>query len=90
VPSFPPPEDFLWFESRLTEVLADFPVIVLCPYDLARMPARAIAYGALEAHPFLWSAGVVRPNPQFIPPERYLRERLFRLPWLQGETDAEE
>jgi hypothetical protein len=82
VPEFPPPEDFLWFESRLNEVLGDFPVACLCPYDVALMPAKAIAYGALEAHPFVLSDGTLRRNPQFMPPDRYMRERLLRLPWL--------
>jgi hypothetical protein len=85
-PDFPPPEDFLWFESKLNEILTAFPVIGLCPYDLAEMPGRAIAYGALEAHPFVLSDGTLRLNPQFIPPDRYLRERL--LPWLNdGGTE---
>jgi hypothetical protein len=82
-PHFPPPEDFLWFESKVNEFLVEFPAIGLCPYDLARMPARAIAYGALEAHPLVLSGGVLRQNPQFIPPGLYLGERLLRLPWLR-------
>jgi hypothetical protein len=84
VPDFPPPEDFLWFESKVTEVLAGFRVICLCPYDLASMPARAIAYGALEAHPYVLSDGKLRANPEFIPPDRYLRERLLRLPLVDA------
>jgi hypothetical protein len=86
VPNFPPPEDFLWFESKLNEVISDFKVIGLCPYDLGRLPTRAIAYGALETHPFVLSGGVLRKNPQFIAPERYLRERLLRLHWLQDAS----
>jgi hypothetical protein len=85
-PDFPPPEDFLWFESKLNELLSEFPVIALCPYDVERMPARAVAYGALETHPFLLSDGALRENPQFIPFDRYLRDRLLRLPWLQDES----
>ena len=83
-PAFPPPEDFLWFESKLNEILSGFPVMGLCPYDLGRMPARAIAYGALETHPLVLSGGVLRENPQFIAPDRYLRDRLVGLPWLQA------
>ena len=85
VPHFPPPEDFLWFESKMNEVMAGFPVVGLCPYDLGRIPVRAVAYGALETHPFVMSDGVLRDNPQFIPPDRYLRERLLGLPWLESE-----
>lgn len=85
VRNFPPPEDFLWFESKMNEVMADFPVVGLCPYDLGRIPARAVAYGALETHPFVMSDGVLRDNPQFIPPDRYMRERLLGLPWLESE-----
>ncbi len=86
VPRFPPPEDFLWFESKMNEVIAELPVVGLCPYDLGRIPARAIAYGALETHPLVLSHGLLRQNPQFIPPDRYLRERLLRLPWLEDES----
>jgi hypothetical protein len=85
VPSFPPPEDFLWFESKVNEVIADFRVIAVCPYDVAQVPARAIAYGALETHPLVLSGGVLSENRQFIAPDRYVRERLLRLPWLQEE-----
>lgn len=81
-PDFPPPDDFLWFESKLNEIITGFPVIVLCPYDVARMPARAIAYGAIEAHPFVLSAGALRKNPQFIESDRYLRERLLPQRWV--------
>ena len=81
-PSFPPPEDFLWFESKLTDLIAPYPVIALCPYDILALPARAIAYGALETHPLVISDGSLRQNPQFIPSDRYLEERLLRLPWL--------
>jgi hypothetical protein len=84
-PDFPPPEDFLWFESKLNEIVSRFPVIVLCPYDLMRMPARAIAYGALETHPFVLSRGALRENPQYMDPDRYLRDRLLGLPWLEDE-----
>jgi len=85
-PHFPPPEDFLWFESKMNEVIADLPMIGLCSYDLGRIPTRGIAYGALETHPFVLSDGVLRQNPQFIAPDRYLPERLLRLPWLQDEA----
>jgi hypothetical protein len=87
-PDFPPPEDFLWFESKLNEIIAGFPVIALCPYDVARMPARAIVYGAIETHPYVLSAGALRRNPQFIESERYLRERLLPQPWLYEEGRA--
>jgi hypothetical protein len=87
-PRFPPPEDFLWFESKLNEIISGFPVIVLCPYDVGRMPARAIVYGALEAHPFVLSTGTLRQNPQFMAPDRYLRERLLPQPWLYDEGRA--
>jgi hypothetical protein len=84
VPDFPPPEDFLWFESKVTEVLEGFRVNCLCSYDVASMPARAIAYGALETHPYVLSDGKLRANPQFIPPDRYLRERLLQLPLVDA------
>lgn len=85
-PDFPPPEDFLWFESKMNEVVTGFPVITLCPYDVARMPARAIAHGALETHPLVLCDGALRRNPQFVPPDRYMSEVLLRLPWLEDAS----
>jgi DcmR-like sensory protein len=83
VPGYSAPEDFLWYESRIIPSIQDFPVVVMCLYDAARLPAVALLYGALETHSHTVTDGVLSPNPSFIPFDRYLVERLIHLPWLQ-------
>lgn len=77
------PEDFLWYESRILPLIAGLPVAVMCLYDAARLPARALVYGALETHTHTWIDGQLTESPSFIPADVYLKERLIHLPWLE-------
>lgn len=86
VPGYAAPEDFLWYESRIAPAIEGFPAVVMCAYDAARLPASALVYGALETHPHTMINGVVSVSPSFLPADRYLRERLLLLPWLQDKT----
>jgi hypothetical protein len=82
VPGFALPEDFLWCESVLNRVIAKVPAILVCVYDVTRLPATALLLGGLETHPFVVVNGTLSTNPHFVPPERFLSERLLQLPWL--------
>ncbi len=81
------PEDFLWYESRVLPGIEDLQAVaVMCTYDAARLPARAIVYGALETHTHTIIDGVLSASPSFMSADRYLKTRLIHLPWLeQGE-----
>jgi DcmR-like sensory protein len=83
VPGYAAPEDFLWYESRIVPAIQDFPVVVMCLYDAARLPAAAFLYGALETHTHTLINGVLSENPSYVPFDRYLTERLIHLPWLE-------
>jgi hypothetical protein len=83
VPGYSAPEDFLWYEARIVPAVQDFPVVVMCMYDAARLPAAAFLYGALETHTHTLINGVLAENPSFLPFDRYLAERLIHLPWLE-------
>ena len=87
VPGYAAPEDFLWYESRITPAIQDFPVVVVCLYDAARLPAAAFLYGALETHTHTWISGALAENPSFLPFDRYLTERLIHLPWLEPANE---
>ena len=78
------PEDFLWYESRILPGIADLePVAIMCTYDAARLPARALVYGALETHTHTMIEGLLSESPSFMPADAYLRTRLIHLPWLE-------
>lgn len=82
VPGFALPEDFLWCESVLTRVISKLPAILVCAYDVARLPGTAVLLGGIETHPFVVMSGTLSKNPHFVAPERFLSERLLKLPWL--------
>ncbi len=78
------PEDFLWYESRVLPGIEDLQAVaVMCTYDAARLPARAIVYGALETHTHTIIDGVLSASPSFMSADRYLKTRLIHLPWLE-------
>jgi hypothetical protein len=79
---YPAPEDFLWYESKITAAIAKLPAVVFCMYDLTRLPAAALLYGGLETHPEVLVNGRLAENPYRVPEDQYLRDRLLTLPWL--------
>ncbi len=87
-PDFPFPEDHLWLESRLTEVVVTRRAIVVCAYDVSELPGAALTYGGLEAHPHLMMDDRVHESPRFLQPDRFLTTRLLNLRWLAPEPRA--
>jgi hypothetical protein len=81
-PGFAPPEDFLWIESRLNEIVAERRTIMLCTYDLGELPDDALTCGGLETHPLYALGGELVENPSFIEPARFMESRLLHLRWL--------
>lgn len=78
------PEDFLWYESRILPGIEDLePAAIMCTYDAARLPARALVYGALETHTHTMIDGLLSESPSFMPADSYLKTRLIHLPWLE-------
>jgi len=82
LPGFPLPEDQLWLELRVGELIESSRAILLCAYDLATLPASAVVYGGFEAHSQIVLAGQLIDNPSFIGSDRYFVDRLLHLPWL--------
>jgi MEDS: MEthanogen/methylotroph, DcmR Sensory domain len=61
------------FESRLNAVLAGRRDEVICAYDLATISAAAVV-DARRTHPAVILAGLLRENPFFLSPERFVAE----------------
>jgi hypothetical protein len=81
IPGWPSPEEFLWYEARVAERLAELPVLCVCAYDSSQMPGSAIVLGGLLGHPAILVAD--RSESSFF--ERanaYLASTVLRAPWL--------
>ena len=73
---FPFPEDHLWAESRLNDVLAGTSVICACAYDVSELPDRALISGGLETHPSVVIGGRLTESPNYLTPPEYMRSFL--------------
>jgi hypothetical protein len=57
--------EFMRYEARLTEFVADLPELILCMYDL-RLSGAEILMDVLRTHPLSVVDGVLHDNPYFI------------------------
>jgi DNA-binding CsgD family transcriptional regulator len=78
-PGFPLPEDALWVESRVNEMLTDTEALVVCAYDVSKLPDRALVYGGLDTHPHVVIGDRLKENPSYLAPAEYMRALLVQL-----------
>jgi len=78
-PGFPLPEDALWLESRVNNMLAETKAIVVCAYDVSRLPDRALIMGGLQAHPIIVIGDWLKENPNYLAPADYMRAFLLQM-----------
>jgi hypothetical protein len=62
---------YLEYESRLNDVVAGGPDVVVCAYDLREL-STADAFEVLRVHPMAIVKGVLQENPFYVPPSRLL------------------
>ena len=78
-PGFPEPEDALWVESRVNSMLAETKAIVVCAYDVSRLPDNALIVGGLRTHPIMVIGDWVTESPNYLPPADYMRAFLLQM-----------
>jgi hypothetical protein len=78
-PGFPLPEDALWVESRVNNLLAETKALVVCAYDVSRLPDKALIAGGLQTHPIMVIGDWVMESPHYLAPADYMRAFLLQL-----------
>jgi DNA-binding CsgD family transcriptional regulator len=78
-PGFPLPEDALWVESRVNDLLADTGALVVCAYDVSTLPDKALILGGLQTHPIMVIGDWLSENPNYLAPTDYLRAFLLQM-----------
>jgi hypothetical protein len=63
--------EFFRYEARLNEVIATYPQVILCLYDLERFGAEVLM-DALRTHPMVVADGMVHDNPYYVEPGKFL------------------
>jgi hypothetical protein len=71
-PDWPGDRDLLRLEASVTDAVRQFPVIVLCAYDIRRVPGRNLFLGGLECHPLMYHRHTLRLNDLYVPAEPFL------------------
>ena len=69
--------DLMSYESELNRIMANFPQVNLCLYDLTRCSGDLIM-DVLKTHPKALLGGMVIDNPYYLDPDEFLASRLDR------------
>jgi hypothetical protein len=72
-PGFPLPEDHLWAESRVNDILSGTETLCVCVYDTSELPDLALLHGGLETHPQVAVGDLVTESPSYLAPPAYMR-----------------
>lgn len=72
VAGWPPDDELLRLEARVTGALRQYPCITLCSYGVGRLPARQMRKGGLECHPTILQRDMLRHNDAYVPAETFL------------------
>jgi hypothetical protein len=71
-PGWPPDLDLLAMEARVTDALRRLPCVLVCAYDVGRLPGRVLLKGGMECHPWTFRHETLRRNEHHVPAERFL------------------
>lgn len=69
----PAVNNLLEYEARLNHLLSKYAAPVICNYDLSKVSA-AVAIDIIRTHPLVIIGGLMRENPFFVPPDKFLEE----------------
>jgi hypothetical protein len=81
-PDWPLPEDFVWYESRLNDAIAELPAVIVCAYDVFEMPGPGLILAGLQCHPSIVADVLDEHNGLFESHVRNLQTRMVNFPWL--------
>ena len=69
-PGWPDEVTLLEFESRVNQVVTDFPAVIVCTYGVPRLEGSQLIYGGLQTHPVVvLNRKLVTDNPFYIDPQ---------------------
>jgi hypothetical protein len=69
----PAVNSLLEYEARLNDLLSKYSAPVICNYDLSKVNA-SVAIDIMRTHPLVIIGGLLRENPFFVPPDKFLEE----------------
>jgi anti-sigma factor RsiW len=73
-PGWPSDQEILRLEAQVTRAAERLPCIVVCVYDVTKLPGPLLLKGGLECHPLTFRRECLRHNEHHVPPARFLEE----------------
>ena len=73
-PGWPSDQEILRLEAQVTRAAERLPCIVVCVYDVTKLPGPLLLKGGLECHPLTLRRECLRHNEHHVSPARFLEE----------------
>lgn len=73
-PGWPSDREIMTMEAHVTEAATRLPCLVVCTYNVQRLPAAFIDRGGVQCHPLTWQHDGLQANAQHVPSRRFLAE----------------
>ncbi|MEP6694903.1 MAG: MEDS domain-containing protein, partial [Chloroflexota bacterium] len=72
---WPPDEDLMTFEAKVTEAVKSYPAVVVCTYNVDKLPGPILIFAGIETHPLTIVGTTLARNPHFVPFAEYIERR---------------
>ena len=72
---WPPQEDLMTFEAKVSEAVKNYPAVVMCTYNTEKLPGSVLIFAGIETHPFTIVGTTLCENPHYVPFAEYIERR---------------
>jgi hypothetical protein len=72
---WPPTEDLMTFEAKVTEAVKSYPAVVVCTYNVEKLPGSVLIFAGIETHPITILGTTLCENPHYVPFAEYMERR---------------
>lgn len=72
---WPPNEDLMTFEAKVSEAVKSYPAVVICTYNTEKLPGSVLIFAGIETHPYTILGTTLCENPHYVPFAQYIERR---------------
>ena len=72
---WPPQEDLMTFESKVSEAVKSYPAVVVCTYNTEQLPGSVLIFAGIETHPLTIIGTTIAENPHYVPFAKYVARK---------------
>jgi len=72
---WPPQEDLMTFEAKVSEAVKSYPAVVVCTYNTEQLPGSVLIFAGIETHPLTILGTTIARNPHYVPFATYVARK---------------